>query len=206
MKKLFLTSSFSDVSQFLEGFIGDTLTNKTITFIPTGSLVEEYRGYVDNDKKAFEKLGIIIEELEISNSSLDLIEQVITKNDYIYVSGGNTFYLLQELKKSGADKIIVDEIQKGKPYIGASAGSIVMSKNIKYVEKMDDREKAKYLTDDNALGVVDFYPLPHHTNEPFKNIVEKIIEEYENSLKLMAISNTEVIEFTEKEIKINGKK
>ena len=169
MKKLFLTSSFVDVAEYLQPFLEDELTGKKITFIPTASVPEEYKPYVDNDRKAFEKLGLIIQELDVSTTATNQIKQVIEKNDYIYISGGNTFYLLQELKVSGADKIIVEELEKGKPYIGASAGSIIMSKDIKYVEKMDDKKQAKKLSYFKALNIVNFYPLPHHTNEPFKN-------------------------------------
>ncbi|NVK08918.1 MAG: Type 1 glutamine amidotransferase-like domain-containing protein [Tenacibaculum sp.] len=206
MTKLFLSSSFVDVSEFLEPFLGEELKNKRITFIPTASVPEEYKAYVTNDRKAFEKLGIIIEELDISNTGTSQIEQVIKKNDFIYISGGNTFYLLQELKTSGADKIILKEIKKGKPYIGASAGSIIMSKNIEYVEKMDDKVKAKNLDDYNALNVVVFYTLPHHTNEPFKKSVEEIMVDYKDKIDLIPISNTEVIQVNGENIKIIGTK
>ena len=205
MIKLFLSSSFVDVSEFLEPFLGEKLTHKTITFIPAASVPEEYKAYVENDREAFKKLGLIIEELDISNTPTDQIENIIRKNDYIYVSGGNTFYLLQELKFSGADKIIFEEIKKGKPYIGASAGSIITSKTIKYVEKMDDKAKAKKLTNYNALNLVDFYTLPHHTNEPFKKSVEEIIFDYKDKLQLLPISNTEVIQVSGEEVKIVGK-
>lgn len=206
MTKLFLSSSFVDVSEFLEPFLGEELKNKRITFIPTASVPEEYKAYVTNDRKAFEKLGIIIEELDISNTGTSQIQQVIKKNDFIYISGGNTFYLLQELKTSGADKIILKEIKKGKPYIGASAGSIIMSKNIEYVEKMDDKVKAKNLDDYNALNVVAFYTLPHHTNEPFKKSVEEIMVDYKDKIDLIPISNTEVIQVNGENIKIIGTK
>lgn len=206
MTKLFLSSSFVDVSEFLEPFLGEELKNKRITFIPTASVPEEYKAYVTNDRKAFEKLGIIIEELDISNTGTSQIEQVIKKNDFIYISGGNTFYLLQELKTSGADKIILKEIKKGKPYIGASAGSIIMSKNIEYVEKMDDKVKAKNLDDYNALNVVAFYTLPHHTNEPFKKSVEEIMVDYKDKIDLIPISNNEVIQVNGENIKIIGTK
>ncbi|MCB0540374.1 MAG: Type 1 glutamine amidotransferase-like domain-containing protein [Bacteroidetes bacterium] len=206
MKKLFLSSSFVDVSEFLEPFLGEKLKNRRITFIPTASIPEEYKAYVENDQKAFEKLGLIIEELDISSTGTNQIEKVIKKNDFIYVSGGNTFYLLQELKISGADKIILEEIKKGKPYIGASAGSIIMSENIKYVEKMDDKAKAKKLTDYNALNIVDFYTLPHHTNQPFKKSVEEIIVDYRDKIDLIPISNTEAIQVNGENIKIVGTK
>ncbi|WP_428741135.1 Type 1 glutamine amidotransferase-like domain-containing protein [Tenacibaculum sp.] len=206
MNKLFLSSSFVDVAEFLEPFLGEKIKDKTITFIPTASIPEEYKGYVENDRKAFEKLGLIVKELEVSTASRKAVKETIEKNDFIYVSGGNTFYLLQELKKSGADKIIISEIEKGKVYIGASAGSIIMSKNIKYIEKMDDKTKAKDLTDDNALNIVNFYTLPHHTNEPFKNSVEQILNQYKNQIELIPISNTQVIQVEGNKTSIIGNK
>lgn len=204
MKKLFLSSSFIDVAEFLQPFAGDKLQDKTITFIPTASIPEEYRGYVENDRKAFEKLGIIVDEMDISTTSYQTIKKTVEKNDFIYISGGNTFYLLQELRRTGADEIVISAIEKGKLYIGASAGSIIMSKNIKYVEQMDDSTKAENLTDYNALGVVDFYTLPHHTNEPFRIVVEQIISKYKNRIKLVPISNTQVIQINGSEVSITG--
>jgi len=206
MKKLFLSSSFVDVAEYLEPFVGQKIKGKTITFIPTASIPEEYKDYVKNDRKAFENLGLIVQDLEISTASQEKIKETIEKNDFIYVSGGNTFYLLQELKKSKTDKIIVSEIEKGKIYIGASAGSVIMSKNIKYLEKMDDKTKAEKLTNYNALNVVEFYPLPHHTNEPFKKSVEEVIEEFGNKIKLIPISNTQVIQVVGIEKSIVGNK
>lgn len=206
MIKLFLTSSFKDVADYLKPFVGEELNGKTITFIPTASIPETYKGYVDNDRNALERLGLSIEELDISKFPKEKIQEVIEKNDFIYVSGGNTFYLLQELKDSGTDKIIRAQIEKGKVYIGASAGSIVMSHDIEYVEKIDDRTKAKKLKDLNALAVVDFYTLPHHTNEPFREVVEEIFNEFKDKINLIPISNTEAIQVVDDKIKIVGRK
>ena len=62
MRKLFLASSFSEVASLFPKFAGEEIKGKHITFIPTASLVEEVRFYVDDDRKAFEELGIIVEE------------------------------------------------------------------------------------------------------------------------------------------------
>lgn len=206
MHKLFLTSSFSDVAEYFERFAGEKVKGKTVTFIPTASIPEDYKGYVDNDKQAFEQLGLLVDELDITNSSIQEIENKLDKNNYIFISGGNTFYLLRELKKSGADRIIIDQINKGKLYIGTSAGSVVMSPNIEYVKKMDDNTKAPDLKDYQALGIVDFYPLPHYTNQPFKAAVEEIINDFNNQLKLLPISNTQVIEVKGNSYEIVGEK
>ncbi|MDU8954078.1 MAG: Type 1 glutamine amidotransferase-like domain-containing protein, partial [Streptococcus sp.] len=126
MKKLFLVSSFAKVSNKLQLFNED-LEGKTVTFIPAASKVEKVTFYVNSGKKALEKMGLIVDELDLSTATFKDINQKLRDNDYIYVTGGNSFFLLQELRRSGADKIIVEEIDKGKVYIGESAGAVVLS-------------------------------------------------------------------------------
>lgn len=192
MKKLFLASSFKDVANIFADFEKD-LKGKTVTFIPTASKVEKVVFYVNSGKKALQKLGLIIDELDISTASNDEINSKLRNNDFIYITGGNTFFLLQELKKTGADKIIIDEINKGKLYIGESAGAIITSANVEYAKRMDDVKKAPNLTEFNGLNLVDFYVIPHYTNFPFEKTVEKIIENYSSKLDLSPISNKDAI-------------
>jgi dipeptidase E len=92
-----------------------------------------------------------------------------------------------------------------KIYVGESAGSMILSPTIEYVKDMDDSTKALELKDSSALSIVKFYPLPHHTNFPFKKSVEKIIAKYESKLKLIPISNSQVILVHGSKIKIEDK-
>lgn len=133
-----------------------------------------------------------IDELDISNSSVAEISQKLHKNDYIYISGGNTFFLLQELKRTGSDEIIKSLVEKGKHYIGESAGTIILSKNIEYIKSMDDYQNT-ILNDLSGLSLLDFYPLPHFGNFPFEDITKNIIEEYKNKLEIVPFSNSEII-------------
>lgn len=193
MKKLFLSSSFKDVAKLFESFAGEDLKDKKVTFIPTAAIHEKINFYVKSGRKALEKMGLVIDELEISTVPPSEIANKLKNNDYIYVTGGNTFFLLQEFKKTGTDKLITEQINLGKLYIGESAGSMILSPNIEYVKAMDNHEEAPELTDFDALNIVDFYPLPHHTNFPFKKVVEKIISKYESELLLKPISNSKAI-------------
>lgn len=191
MKKLFLASSFADVAPIL-GEFEQNLKGKTVTFIPTASTVEKVVFYVNAGKKALEKLGLVVDELDISQASTDEIATKLKNNDFIYVTGGNTFFLLQELKRTGADQIIINEVKAGKLYIGESAGAIITSANIEYVATMDDVNKAPLLEDFNALNLVPFYIVPHYMNFPFKKIAHKIVETY-SSLALSPINNDEAL-------------
>ena len=71
---------------------------------------------------------------------------------------------------------------------------------------MDDKRKADQLSDYNALAIVDFFTLPHYSNEPFKQVAAKILNEYKDQIDLIPISNTQAIEVTNKDIKIVGTK
>lgn len=191
-KKLFLSSSFKDVATLLSGFAGN-LDGKRVCFIPTASAVEKFAFYVKSGKKALEKMGLIVDALELSTATAEEIKLKISRNDIVYLTGGNTFFLMQEMKRTGADKLIIDEVNSGKLYIGESAGSIITAPNIGYVSSMDSPKKAPDLDDFTALGLVDFYTVPHYTNQPFKKIAHKIVDDYASRLNLRPISNNEVI-------------
>ncbi|GHT24952.1 putative peptidase Lmo0363 [Bacteroidia bacterium] len=205
MKRLFLSSFFSGVAKIFPDFAKEDIVGKTVTFIPTAAIPEKIKFYVGADRKALQKIGLIVDELEITTATNEEISNKLRQNDYIFISGGNTFFLLQELKKTGTDKIIIEEINAGKIYIGASAGSMILSPNIEYVKDLDNCKKAPELNNYAALSVVDFYPLPHHTNFPFKKAVEKVISKYESTLQLLPISNAQTITVNGNDIKIETK-
>jgi dipeptidase E len=141
MKKIFLASSFSDTAKLFAS-VNENLEGKTVTFIPAASLVEKVTFYVSSAKKALEKLGLVVEELNISTAPIGEIKNIIKKNDFIYITGGNTFFLLQELKRTGADEIIVNEVNSGKVYIGESAGAMILSKDVEYAKKIRQHKKS----------------------------------------------------------------
>jgi dipeptidase E len=193
MRKLLLCSFFKNVSGLVPALVGGELAGKTVTFIPTASVPEKVNFFVKSGKKALEKLGLGVVELELTTAPAKAVAETLRRNDIIYITGGNTFFLLQELRRTGADSVISEQIEAGKPYIGESAGAIVLAASIDYAEGYDDPTKAPDLTDYGGLGIVDFYPCPHHTNQPFKKAVEKIISRYESERTLMPVSNAQAI-------------
>ena len=193
MKQLFLTSSFAEVADKVEDAAGDSLKGRTVAFIATANLPEKSDWYVRDARKAFANLGCRIDELEISTADQDTIRKSLEEDELIYLSGGNTFFLLQELQKTGTGEQIKDQVNRGKLYIGESAGSVVTGPDIAYLEAMDPRSTAPDLTSTEGLNLVDFHPLPHYTEEPFAETNYQIIEQYRDSLPIVAITNSQVI-------------
>lgn len=192
VKKLFLSASFEEVASLLEG-LEPNLKGKTVTFIPTASRVDRYVAHIASGKKALEQLGMTVDILDIAEASAGETAEKLRKNDFIYVAGGNTFYLLQEMKKSGADQFIIEEVNGGKLYMGESAGAMVTSRNVEYVKAMDPIRKAPELTDLDALGLVDFCTVPHYLNAPFEKAAQSMVDDYTGKLELITISNSQAI-------------
>ena len=64
---------------------------------------------------------------DISTATHLDIRNKLENNDYIYVTGGKTFFLLQEMNKSGAGDLVKAQIYAGKLFIGESQWKITAS-------------------------------------------------------------------------------
>lgn len=206
MQKLFLTSLFKDVSQIFVDFANENLVGKTVTFIPTAALPDKLDFHIEYSKKLLSEMGLIVDELEISTATHFDIVNKLENNDYIYVTGGNTFFLLQEMNRSGAGNLIKTQINAGKLYIGESAGAILLAPDIEYSRDTDDPLAAPQLKTFEALNVIDFYPVPHYKNYPLEKAVEIVISKYDTVLPLVPFSNSQAILVMGKEKQIVSEK
>lgn len=205
MKKLFLCSSFSDVASLFSEYVSTPLRGKAVAFIPTASIHEEYTQYVEDGKAALNSLGLVVKELRIEQCGLKEVAQALNDCDCIYISGGNTFFLMQELRRAGADKLIIEQIEKGKLSIGESAGAMIFSPNIEYVKIMDvPLSQTPGFKDFKGLDVIDFYPVPHYNSFPFEAATRKIMQEYSH-LPLKPITNLQAIVVAGSSVSIQGK-
>lgn len=173
MQKLFLASLFKEVSQIFQYFANENLLGKTVTFIPTAALPDKLDFHVEYSKELLQKMGLIVDELEISTATYSYIVNKLKNNDYICVTGGNTFFLLQEMNRSGAGDLIKKQINAGKLFIGESAGAILLAPDIEYVKDTDDPLVAPQLKTFEALNIIDFYPVPHYKDDLLKEIVSE---------------------------------
>lgn len=194
MKKLFLSSYFTGViNQFQVFMQNNAVADREILFIPTASNVEEYTDYIGEECQALSNLGYVVDKLDIASESREIVTHKFQTAKMFFFTGGNTFYLLQELKRKNLLPIINEKINAGVPYIGESAGSAIAAPSIDYITTMDDVSAAPDLTDYNALAQTGFYTLPHFGEEPFAEADEKIIAKYQDKINLVPINNSQAI-------------
>lgn len=173
-------------------YLSKMVSNKII-FIPTAGNVEPYTGYIDEGIEMLRLLGYEVEIIDITKFDEGYLKDKILKAECICISGGNTFYLLQEIKKKNLIKVLVKRIKEGAFYIGESAGAIIMSENIEYNHIMDDKSIASELDDYAGLNVFDHYVLPHIGEYPFEETAQKTLDTYQDKISLVPINNNEAI-------------
>ena len=186
--KLFLCSHFSSVGSLIK----EEIDNKKVAFIPTASLHEGYTGYVGSARKLFKKLGASVTEIDISTEAYSTIQAVFEDADVIYFTGGNSFFLMDQLHKTETDELLKKELANGKLMIGESAGAIICAPTIQYIEQMDEKPEDYSQEDNEGLDLIDFYVLPHYLTAPFKKITERIMAEF-SDLNICAINNHQAI-------------
>ncbi len=174
---IFLTSSVASVAGHLyKNFLADK-GFKTVLFIDTAA--EPEVGHVDgddewlqNDLKSLCDQGYKVDRYTVTGKTKEEIEKTIDSYDVIYMCGGNTAYLLNKLRRTGAYELIVDKVQAGKPYIGTSAGSIVAGPEVPDYFSEEEPE----LEDRTGLKFVNFTVMPHWGDNYFKerDIVKRI--------------------------------
>lgn len=190
--EILLVSYLAGTKSITKKYLSKMVSNKII-FIPTAGNVEPYTGFIDEGIEMLKSLGYELEIIDISKFDEDYLKDRFLKTECICISGGNTFYLLQELKKKNLVDVLFKRIKEGLLYIGESAGAIIMSKSIEYNQIMDDKSIASELDNYGGLNVFDHYVLPHIGEYPFEETTQKTLDIYQDKIPLVPINNKEAI-------------
>ena len=193
LKNMILTSSLYESIELVKKFLDKNTESKKILFIPTAANVEEYKKYMHLTQKAFEDFGYEVENFDVSVFSEEIAKEKLSEAKIVFISGGNTFYLLQELKRKNLITYLKERIENGLLYIGESAGSVIAAPDIEYASVIDDKTVATELDDYTGLNLVDFYIVPHFEEEPFVESSRNTVELYKDKLDLKLINNKEAI-------------
>lgn len=159
--KLLLTSTGLKNEKIKDFFVSqfDRLDNKTACIVTSGRNEEE-QFYIDGSIKELEDLGIKVVEFNIAkhNSFVNFREF-----DIYYVCGGNTFFILDRMRKTEVDKILIKAVKNNKFYIGVSAGSIIAGPDIE-VAGLGDLNDVN-LEDLTGLRLTPYIVTPHYNQK-----------------------------------------
>lgn len=164
--------------------LGNNIKNIKILFVPPAKATKEEL-YSNKYQKRVMEYGFSKENIYI----LNYLEPDKSRNlniDAIYVGGGNTFLLLDRLRKCGFDKDIINYVKSGVIYIGGSAGTHIVTKNIKHVLNFDTNDVK--MTNFKGLDLFDGIIICHYNKSR-----EKILQSINSRYKIYTIKDDEYI-------------
>jgi dipeptidase E len=171
--KLLLTSGGimnNAIKNALQSLIARTPQSTKIGFIPTAANVEPgnkdwFLSQLDNLRKfGFSWIDII------DPSSADTDWRARLRDvDVVFVSGGNTFHLLNQFRKTGFDKWLKTAV-KEKVYVGVSAGSIIATPTIDVAAIPPGDPNLPNIENLRGLNFVGFEVEPHCSGGRFATI------------------------------------
>lgn len=115
--------------------------------------------------------------------------------DVLYITGGNTFYLLDQIRKQGFDKYLAEKIES-KVYVGGSASSITMTPTIEVAAIPPGDPNIPNLKDFTGLNYVDFEIEPHCDETRFEAVGQYA---QQNGRKIYAIDDSTAIQWVDGE-------
>lgn len=142
--------------------------------------------YFNGINKVYTVLGCIVNHLNI-NQSYEELKKEILGTDIIYIGGGNTKYLINKLKETEIDKLLIQAYNNGIVCSGLSAGSYCWFKyNYDLLE---------------GIGVINAINCAHYDQKDSdsKNKFYNVIKD--TGLVGYALDNCVALEFIDDEIK-----
>lgn len=201
--KLLLTSFGITNESIAHAFDSLTSLDRNVVkigFIPTASNVEE-----GNKNWFFEQIYDLkthgytwIDIIDFSAKDVDW-QKRLNRCDVIYVSGGNTFHLLNQSKIHGFDIWLKNNIET-KVYIGSSAGSILVTPTITIATVEPADTNYANITDLSALTFVPFEISPHSPEQLSFEVNENYAKTISN--KLYAIDDQTAIKVINNNVEI----
>lgn len=206
MKLLLTSGGFENKSiiKALQELAIKPFSELKVAFIPTAANLEsgDKQDWFIEDLIQLKNLKFnSIDIVDISALPKEIWLERLKKVNIIYVEGGNTYHLMYWFNKSGLSEIL-PELLTTKIYIGASAGSLIVTPSI--LNSKSEKvfaEKIHQKISDKGLSFVDFMVEPHINNKympesTFANL-EKKSKNYKYSIYCLDDNSA---------IKINGDK
>ena len=119
MRALLISNSGRPFLEHCREAIADFLgPARRVGFVTAASLNNE-KDYCERAREALSPVGLAVEHIHWNHEPVETLGRV----DAVFVGGGNTYALLQRLRRSTLVEAIRTRVLAGLPYVGSSAGS-----------------------------------------------------------------------------------
>lgn len=170
---LFSTPTPTNIDKILARIFPAEMKKKIFAYMPSDgrscpqNFIDEWKGYA-------QKNGAEFRYIDNSKPRESNEAQKLLDSNILAISGGNTFKLLDNLRKSGLDKAIIEFARKDEFVLsGFSAGALVLTPTIEICNLPIYDENQAGLKDFTGLGIVDFEVFPHYEEASHEELLNK---------------------------------
>ncbi|MGO4102605.1 Type 1 glutamine amidotransferase-like domain-containing protein [Leifsonia sp. YAF41] len=161
MKMLLLSRFVGAVPKFLGAASAGSRAALRIAYVDDASQPLGDAPFVGRERAQLQDLGYTLVPVTIGDGTAADLSAILDSADAVYVAGGLADHLMAVLRRTGADSVLVERIRAGLPYIGASAGAMIMGTSIDPAIALDGHTDGVSLGDLSGLGLADVVILPH---------------------------------------------
>lgn len=204
--KFILTSNSTDTVREWSKEFNIKPTKQNLAFIDTAADVynKAEADWLIEERRALVETGFNVTDYSLVNKNRETLISDLEKFDILFVSGGNTFYLLEHSNKSGFTDLIKEDHFTKKIYVGSSAGSVLLSNNIDPIKHLDDSKKASLKSND-AIGIFNFTIFPHWGSDYFKERYKKATEHsYQYAQPAILLADNQYILFSKSSFELKS--
>lgn len=191
---IFLTSTGFRNKKVYKLLLENTSRNiKKVCIIPTGIPMKDKHPISINTANYLLNQGIKdVDYFDAEYENPDKLYQY----DVILILGGNSCHLLYHMYNSGADKVLLDMIDKKYNIIGASAGAMFLAAGNQYTKyfKLDIEEEGDYFV--SGLNITNDILFPHYDMfcNKVKDLEKQLIKiEKEQNISITRLKNMDFI-------------
>lgn len=185
MKTLLLTSAGMQVKDEIVNILPKPPSQIKLAHIVTATNVVKDAPWRDRDETKLIEAGFQVKNIDIVGKTGQELMILLRDSDVIYVQGDDPYYLLKHVKASGFDTVVKDLIQKGKMYIGVSAGTYIACPSMEMaLWKKPNRPRYGLTRDESCMNLIPFLVCVHY--EPkFKNVVKQGMQRTTYPVKIL---------------------
>lgn len=199
MKQLILASIASNIIHAVEFVFPNGFRGSRLAVVSTAAHGESGdTSWLDNELNVFREIGFTMVELNLEGAHADALRKSCEHIDALLVTGGNTYYLLHHVRKSGFDTVVKELVERGVVYIGSSAGALLAGPSIDVARRFDDPAAAPELSDYGGLELVNFATVSHTNQKEHQERFALTIDEWKQKpYALFGLTDTQAIVVTD---------
>lgn len=192
---LFLTSSSSAVSSKVISLLPFKPNDRTICYIRSAAFPDgNVPASLNTEMETLANLGFKVKSIDLAILEPEDLEEAFSECDLFWVCGGNTLYLLQEVRRSGFDNFVTNKILEGIPYVGSSAGSIILGPDVEFERFACAITEAPNLTSYEGLNIFPFSTYVHFDKPWAKEVYKDILKfSLDNSKSFVTLHDNQFI-------------